>query len=236
VKKLTKIVLLILGLLPYITIVAAKIIMGDARTSTNVLIVTLGFMTMFGILFQWIFYIINVFRNTTVDKNQKGLWVFLLFIGSFVVFPFYWYFHIWRDTGVITAATIPTSCIITQRKEEASYFNNKPAKIMLLITTLLPFVFLLLSIGLRFYTTLNTLFYICVALYYILILGLIILYIINVYRNTNVALNQRTLWAVLLACGNVLVFPFYWYIHIWRKPRIDPTSTSTTRRTPVQAR
>lgn len=43
-----------------------------------------------------------------------------------------------------------------------------------------------------------------------------IFYISNVFRNRTVARNQRAFWVILLFCGHIAVFPFYWYHHIWK--------------------
>jgi hypothetical protein len=42
------------------------------------------------------FYIINVFRNDRVNKDMKILWAIVLFLGSMIAMPIYWYLYIWR--------------------------------------------------------------------------------------------------------------------------------------------
>jgi hypothetical protein len=44
-----------------------------------------------------IFYMVNVFRNNRVDKDKKVLWAVVLFLGSMIAMPIYWYLYIWRE-------------------------------------------------------------------------------------------------------------------------------------------
>jgi hypothetical protein len=44
-----------------------------------------------------VFYMINVFRNDRVDKDKKVLWAVVLFMGSIIAMPIYWYLYIWKD-------------------------------------------------------------------------------------------------------------------------------------------
>jgi hypothetical protein len=47
-----------------------------------------------------IFYIVNVFRNDRVAKDKKALWAVVLFMGSLLAMPVYWYLYIWREPEV----------------------------------------------------------------------------------------------------------------------------------------
>jgi hypothetical protein len=49
----------------------------------------------------------------------------------------------------------------------------------------------------------------------LLVMGLTIFYIVNVFRNDRVIKDKKTLWAVVLFLGNVMVMPVYWYLYIW---------------------
>jgi hypothetical protein len=44
-----------------------------------------------------VFYIVNVFRNERVVKDQKVLWAVVLFLGNVMAMPIYWYLYIWKD-------------------------------------------------------------------------------------------------------------------------------------------
>ena len=92
-----KVALLIISLLPYITFILGWTVVGLDEITTNIFFVILGGLTFLSIPSLWIFYIINVYRNKGVANNQKSLWAILLFFGSFVAFPVYWYLHIWRE-------------------------------------------------------------------------------------------------------------------------------------------
>jgi cytosine/uracil/thiamine/allantoin permease len=41
-------------------------------------------------------YVIHLFRNNAVPTEKKPLWAVVLFCGSIVAMPVYWYLHMWR--------------------------------------------------------------------------------------------------------------------------------------------
>jgi hypothetical protein len=45
------------------------------------------------------FYIVHLFRNDRVESNMKAIWAIVLFMGSFIAMPVYWYLYIWQDAG-----------------------------------------------------------------------------------------------------------------------------------------
>ncbi len=75
------------------------------------------FVAMFGIqcfTMLWIFgllafYITNVFRNPGVRSDVKPLWAVVLFLGSFVAMPVYWYLYIWKDAPTSPSETLSSS-------------------------------------------------------------------------------------------------------------------------------
>lgn len=211
--KIAKILLLIIGLLPFIDFTLLMIFVGNDVPTSDPFFVNLGIVMFLSIPALLIFYIANVFRNTTVAKNQRALWVFLLF-GLFAVFPFYWYRHIWQDTNEAQAGQIEQAAGNSPTKK-----GTTMNKVAILIAGLLPIVFEITAVFIKMNEPDNVLFYVFGVLVYISLIILIVLYIIDVYRNRSVAQNQRTLWTVLLIVGNMLVFPVYWYLHIWREPK-----------------
>jgi hypothetical protein len=44
-------------------------------------------------------YIVHAFRTDLVPADKKVLWVVVLFFGSVVAFPIYWYFYMWSPVG-----------------------------------------------------------------------------------------------------------------------------------------
>ncbi len=234
-KKFGKISLLILSLLPYITIavciiavltgVAKPIDTGRYRVD-NVFLSALPVAMFAAIPFQWVFYITNVFRNTTVGKNEKALWAYFLLAGHIIAFPFYWYFHIWKDNDKNKNAVIPESPAVTSRKESASYYKSKRSKIILLAASLLPFVFMLLAALILSHISLFPLVYVCGILFYVSIIVLIVVYIVDVYRNSDLTSSQRLLWAVMFVLGTMMVFLIYWYTYIWKSPNLPPDTRS----------
>jgi hypothetical protein len=97
VKNLGKIALLIFGLLPYITFILMFTIVGPGKPTTNIFFLILGILTMLSFPSLMVFYIINVYRSNSVMKEQKHLWAALIFCGNILVYPFYWYLHIWLE-------------------------------------------------------------------------------------------------------------------------------------------
>lgn len=64
------------------------------------LIFGLHLLTMLFIMALTVFYIVNVFRNDRVDKDKKALWAIVIFMGSAIAMPIYWYLYIWKEAGV----------------------------------------------------------------------------------------------------------------------------------------
>lgn len=62
------------------------------------LILPLHLITMVVVFALMIFYIVNVFRNDRVEKDKKALWAIVLFMGSMIAMPVYWYFYIWKSS------------------------------------------------------------------------------------------------------------------------------------------
>lgn len=59
------------------------------------------FLTMLLILALTVIYMVNVFRNDRVDKDKKVLWAVVLFMGSMIAMPIYWYLYIWKEPAAI---------------------------------------------------------------------------------------------------------------------------------------
>jgi hypothetical protein len=60
----------------------------------------LHLLTMLGIMALTVFYMVNVFRNERVDKDKKVLWAVVLFMGSMIAMPIYWYLYIWKEPAL----------------------------------------------------------------------------------------------------------------------------------------
>src|SRR5688572_1773602 len=61
------------------------------------LVFGLHFLTMLVILALTVFYIVDVFRNERVDKDKKALWAIVIFMGSMIAMPIYWYLYFWKE-------------------------------------------------------------------------------------------------------------------------------------------
>lgn len=118
-KKTGKVLLLLAGLWPFISMIIFFVVMSstvssmplhgrpDVRAFEDMFryIIPLQVLTMLDVLGLTIFYMINVFRNdrvakdkkALVAKDKKALWAVVLFLGNTFAFPFYWYFYIWPE-------------------------------------------------------------------------------------------------------------------------------------------
>jgi hypothetical protein len=55
----------------------------------------LHMMAMALILLLMAFYIVHLFRTDRVPNDKKALWAVVLFLGSLLAMPVYWYLYIW---------------------------------------------------------------------------------------------------------------------------------------------
>src|SRR5262249_53719421 len=63
---------------------------------TNVaLFLGLHLFTMLFIAALTVFYIVDIFRNDRVAKDQKALWAIVIFMGNAIAMPIYWYLYFW---------------------------------------------------------------------------------------------------------------------------------------------
>ncbi len=47
--------------------------------------------------------------------------------------------------------------------------------------------------------------------------ALIAIYVIHAFRTDRIENDKRVLWVVVLFLGNMLAFPIYWYLYLWRE-------------------
>jgi uncharacterized membrane protein len=215
VKKLGKILLLLPALSMFILYIVVVTVCGGQTGNDNPLFI-IGIILWAFVPVQWIFYITNVFRNTGITtKSQRLLWVWLLLGGHIFVFPFYWYFHIWKDNGKPQEEKAPAPIVAPTDRQPR--FKSRSNRILILVISALPIIFFLITIISSFNGLPYSILYAFGVLYGIFLVGLIVFYIIDVFRNQSVPSNQKAIWAVALIIGNLGVFPFYWYIHIWKK-------------------
>lgn len=46
-------------------------------------------------------------------------------------------------------------------------------------------------------------------------LGLMVFYLVHLFRRSGLDSHQRVIWLVAIVFLNVWAMPFYWYFHIW---------------------
>lgn len=50
----------------------------------------------------------------------------------------------------------------------------------------------------------------------LLMVALTIVYIVHAYRSDQIAEDRRIIWVVILVFGNLIAFPIYWYLYLWK--------------------
>jgi hypothetical protein len=58
----------------------------------------------------------------------------------------------------------------------------------------------------------------------LVILGLTVFYIVDVFRNKRVEKDKKALWAIVIFLGNMIGMPIYWYLYIWKDPVVAAPS------------
>jgi hypothetical protein len=51
-----------------------------------------------------------------------------------------------------------------------------------------------------------------------IMIGLLVFYIVHLFKNPAIAGDRRALWAVVLFLGSIIAMPVYWFLYIWRRP------------------
>ncbi|HEU0144746.1 MAG TPA: hypothetical protein VFQ47_08155 [Nitrososphaera sp.] len=115
---------------------------------------------------------------------------------------------------------------------------KKSTKILLAIATIWPFLYMIFFFVVIFSSfffmprngsseggAFPALFMIIFPLHFLtmlLIMGLTVFYMVNVFRNDRVEKDKKVLWAVVLFMGNMIAMPIYWYLYIWREEKEMP--------------
>jgi len=116
---------------------------------------------------------------------------------------------------------------------------KKSTKMLLATATIWPFLYMIFFFVVIFSSfffiprdgsteegALPTLFMIIFPLHLLtmlLIMGLTVFYMVNVFRNDRVDKDKKVLWAVVLFMGNMIAMPIYWYLYIWREEKGSAT-------------
>ena len=113
-------------------------------------------------------------------------------------------------------------------------------KRLMLVATLLPVVYFVAFVAILLYATIAgagepdgnlpvpfEVLFIGNLVMMLVIIGVTIVYIVDVFRNPRIPNEQRALWAVVIFLGNVFAMPVYWWLHI-RPPREEPVAESAS--------
>jgi hypothetical protein len=47
----------------------------------------------------FVFYIVHIIRNASLDTEKRILWIVVVFFAYGVALPIYWYIHIWKNNA-----------------------------------------------------------------------------------------------------------------------------------------
>ncbi len=136
-KKSTKILLAIATVFPFAYIIFFFVVVffsffmmsqedsseGGAMPVLFMILIPLHLLTMLLIMGLTVFYMVNVFRNNRVEKDKKVLWAVVLFMGSIIAMPIYWYLYIWREG--VESVTVSDSRKELSRTEATSWVNQE---------------------------------------------------------------------------------------------------------------
>jgi VanZ family protein len=109
---------------------------------------------------------------------------------------------------------------------------NRPAALFVALLTLAPWAYMVFFFSHvmsqfatfpnsapppdQFFQEFNTIFRLQM-LFMAFMLGLMVFYIVHVFRTDRVPADKKALWAVVLFLGTLLAMPFYWYFYMWPK-------------------
>jgi hypothetical protein len=111
---------------------------------------------------------------------------------------------------------------------------QKPGKLFLGVVTLWPLAYMILFFVFIFSTILfggpggspgafPPSFVIIFGLHLLtmlVIMGLTIFYMVDVFRNDRVDKDKKVLWAIVIFMGNLIAMPIYWYLYFWKEPAL----------------
>jgi TRAP-type C4-dicarboxylate transport system permease small subunit len=92
----TVIFLVVVGSLILTTMSSSTTMPSNQSPAWFPLMFLLQFLTIILIFVLLFIYIKNVFRNDRIPQNKKTLWAAVLFFGSIIAMPIYWYLYIWK--------------------------------------------------------------------------------------------------------------------------------------------
>ena len=55
--------------------------------------------------------------------------------------------------------------------------------------------------------------------------GLMVYYIVHVVNNKRIDSNERLVWILVFVFANMIGYPIYWYMRIWKEEHAAPVAT-----------
>jgi hypothetical protein len=162
-------------------------------------------------------FMYNVFKNESIPKNDKPLYVLgLLFFNVFFI-PFYWYSHIWNVQPISTP-------------KEESWIKplkvnlSSRQKVLLGIMAFLPLIFmitmffiLMLSVESNVLWSENAIYPIAYVIMFFYVLFSVWFFCRHAWKNERVPHDKRLLFVYAIFFLNIWAYPFYWYYYIYHE-------------------
>ena len=115
---------------------------------------------------------------------------------------------------------------------------SKPVRLLLGVATLWPILYFVAFVGLLLFPFLSAMWQVeppimrtpvpprwlavTFVLHFgtiILGLGLLVVSIVDVFKNDRITRDMKALWAIVLFMGGFIAMPVYWYLYFWRDPK-----------------
>lgn len=97
VRRAARIALLIFGLFSFISFACFFAMLEPGETTSDLVFEVLFLLAYVSVPVTFVYYVVHACKNKHIPKEQRNLWIGLLFFGNLLVYPFYWYLHIWRE-------------------------------------------------------------------------------------------------------------------------------------------
>jgi len=109
---------------------------------------------------------------------------------------------------------------------------NKPAKALLGLVTLAPWVYFVYFISLIFkFLDASTIaesdaifkqLLVPHVTTMVLAIVLLVIYIRHILKNKTLSSEKQLIWVLLILFGNLVAMPIYWCLYIWKTPTVTP--------------
>ncbi len=119
--------------------------------------------------------------------------------------------------------------VVSQRPSEVNRRFRRPLRLLMLLVTLWPLVYLGLFMFVWFrlffgimapgsdpLSNFPVAFIVARLATMLLSFALLACYVVHLFRNARFDGNMKAVWAIVLFMGGMIAMPIYWYLYIWQ--------------------